>query len=74
LRIVEHRVLVPSIFTRRPSLLAPLPFHLHAAADGYVVLHGACEGHVRLARRAGNAVLQPGDVATWVAAAVRPAA
>ncbi len=27
LRIVEHRVLVPSIFTRRPSLLAPLPFH-----------------------------------------------
>ncbi len=47
---------------------------LHAAADGYVVLHGACEGHVRLARRAGNAVLQPGDVATWVAAAVRPAA
>jgi hypothetical protein len=27
LRIVGHRVLVPSTFTRRPSLLAPLPFH-----------------------------------------------
>jgi glycosyltransferase involved in cell wall biosynthesis len=33
---------------------------LHAATDAYVPLHHACTGHERLAREAGNAVLQPG--------------
>jgi hypothetical protein len=30
---------------------------LHAGVDAYVPLHGACEGHVRLARAAGRPVL-----------------
>jgi glycosyltransferase involved in cell wall biosynthesis len=34
---------------------------LHAAVDAYVPLHGACAGHERLAREAGNAVLRLGD-------------
>jgi glycosyltransferase involved in cell wall biosynthesis len=33
---------------------------LHAAADAYVPLHGACAGHERLARWAGNHVLALG--------------
>ena len=32
---------------------------LHAAVDVYVPLHAACAGHERLARRAGNAVVEP---------------
>jgi hypothetical protein len=42
------------------------PFHadrdrqLHAAIDVYVPLHPACGGHERLARAAGNLVLEPG--------------
>jgi hypothetical protein len=34
---------------------------LHAAVDVYIPLHGACGGHERLAREAGNAVIEPGD-------------
>ncbi|MGZ4292669.1 MAG: hypothetical protein ACXVRM_00365, partial [Solirubrobacteraceae bacterium] len=33
---------------------------LHAAVDVYVPLHQACSGHARLAREAGNAVLEVG--------------
>ena len=37
---------------------------LHAAMTAYVPLHDACEGHARLAREAGIAVVQaPGDLA-----------
>ena len=34
---------------------------LHAAVDAYVPLHRGCDGHLRLARDAGNAVLEPGS-------------
>ncbi len=34
---------------------------LHAAVDAYVPLHPGCDGHLRLARGAGNAVLAPGN-------------
>ena len=33
---------------------------LHIAMDAYVPLHGACAGHEREARTAGNAVIEPG--------------
>jgi hypothetical protein len=33
---------------------------LHAAVDGYVVLHAGAPGHERLARARGNAVVEPG--------------
>jgi hypothetical protein len=34
---------------------------LHEAVDAYVPLHAGCSGHERLAREAGNAVLEPGS-------------
>jgi hypothetical protein len=33
--------------------------------DAYVPMHAACEGHVRHARAAGNAVVAPRDLAVW---------
>jgi hypothetical protein len=49
---------------------------LHAAVDAYVVLHPACAGHERQARRAGTAVLAPAQAAigALIPGAVRPAA
>jgi hypothetical protein len=44
---------------------------LHAAVDAYVPLHGACAGHERMARAAGNAIVAPRRDA--LAAALRPA-
>jgi hypothetical protein len=38
---------------------------LHAAADAYVPLHGACAGHVR---QAGDAVVAPAELGAWLAA------
>ncbi|MGA2471687.1 MAG: glycosyltransferase [Solirubrobacteraceae bacterium] len=45
---------------------------LHAAVDAYVPLHGGAPGHERLARVAGNAILEPGsgEIATLLEAAV----
>ncbi|WP_228431383.1 glycosyltransferase [Baekduia soli] len=45
---------------------------LHAATDAFVALHGASAGHERLARAAGNAVLEPraGAIAAFLGAAV----
>ena len=34
---------------------------LHAAVDAYAALHAGDPGHLRLARRAGNAIIAPGD-------------
>ncbi|HTA14706.1 MAG TPA: hypothetical protein VK781_07600, partial [Solirubrobacteraceae bacterium] len=34
---------------------------LHAGVDAYVPLHGACQGHVLLARAAGNPILSLDD-------------
>lgn len=42
---------------------------LHAAVDAYVPLHRACAGHIRQAR---GAVIEPAELATWLAS--RPAA
>jgi hypothetical protein len=39
---------------------------LHAAVDAYVPLHPACAGHARLAREAGNPIVQPGALAELV--------
>jgi glycosyltransferase involved in cell wall biosynthesis len=49
---------------------------LHAGVDAYVPLHTACDGHVRLARAAGNAVLEPeaGALGGWLASGLRDAA
>ena len=44
---------------------------LHAAADLYVPLHEACAGHVRLA---GEGVVAPADLGTWLAARSTPRA
>jgi glycosyltransferase involved in cell wall biosynthesis len=44
---------------------------LHAAADLYVPLHGACAGHVRLA---GEGVVAPADLGAWLAARSTPRA
>jgi glycosyltransferase involved in cell wall biosynthesis len=41
--------------------LAERDVRLHAAVDVYVPLHPACSGHARLAREAGNAVLELGS-------------
>jgi glycosyltransferase involved in cell wall biosynthesis len=43
---------------------------LHAAVNAYAVLHAGAPGHVRLARAAGNEVIEPGagTVAAWLAA------
>ena len=41
--------------------LAERDVRLHAAVDVYVPLHQACSGHARLAREAGNAVLELGS-------------
>jgi hypothetical protein len=45
---------------------------LHAAVDAYVVLHSGAPGHERLARAAGNVVLEPdeGAIATLLGEAV----
>jgi glycosyltransferase involved in cell wall biosynthesis len=49
---------------------------LHAAVDGYVPLHPACTGHVRLAAAAGRPVLAPDAAAlrAWAADDTRLAA
>jgi len=48
---------------------------LHAGVDGYVPLHGACEGHARMARAAGRPViaLEGGELARVLATARAPA-
>jgi glycosyltransferase involved in cell wall biosynthesis len=59
----------------QPLAAADLP-RLHAAVDGYAPVHDACAGHVRLAERAGRAVVAPtaAAVAAWLGAAGRRAA
>jgi glycosyltransferase involved in cell wall biosynthesis len=49
---------------------------LHAAADGFVPLHGASEGHARRARAAGKPVVAPdaASIRAFLAAAPAPAA
>jgi hypothetical protein len=49
---------------------------LHAAAGGFVRLHGADAGAARDAARAGNVVLEPDadQIGAWLAAALRTAA
>jgi glycosyltransferase involved in cell wall biosynthesis len=42
---------------------------LHAAVDAYVPLHPACTGHARLAREAGNAIVEPSALRKLVSGA-----
>jgi hypothetical protein len=35
---------------------------LHAGVDAYIPLHGACDGHLRIARSAGNTILEPDNL------------
>jgi hypothetical protein len=49
----------PDIIILRHALAGGDTSRLHAAVDGYVPLHDACEGHARLAAAAGRPVLAP---------------